>query len=130
MRLTICLTAAIALAAGSTPLVAKAAKHAAFTLNSTSWTFTDKKNGKVIESIDANGDYIAQTVGGKHLDHGTAVMKDGKACFTSKMDKEGEVCWTAPKSESKVGQSFVTKSDKGETLKVTRVKYKALKMPG
>jgi len=129
MRLTICLTAAIVLAASSTPLLAKASQEPAFQLNSTTWTYTHKKD-KVIESIDANGDYIAQTIGGKHLDHGTAVMKDGKACFTSKMDKDGEVCWTAPKSESKIGHSFVTTSDKGEKLKVTRVKYKTLKMPG
>ena len=49
------------------------------------------------ESVDADGKYI--TVSGKeHIDHGTAVMKDGKACFTSAMDKQGEVCWTTRRS--------------------------------
>ena len=47
------------------------------------------------ESVDATGKYIAVS-GTEHIDHGTAVMKDGKACFTSAMNKEGEVCWTDP----------------------------------
>ena len=37
-----------------------------------------------------DGNYIANAVSGKHIDHGTAVMKDGKACFTSAMTKDGE----------------------------------------
>ena len=48
-------------------------------------------------------------------------MKDGKACFTSAMDKEGEVCWTS--SATEVGQSFETTSDKGKKLTVTRIAY-------
>jgi hypothetical protein len=48
-------------------------------------------------------------------------MKDGKACFTSAMNKEGEVCWTDPKVE--VGQSGETTSDKGEKLTVKRIAY-------
>jgi hypothetical protein len=81
----------------------------------------------VIESIDAQGNYIENSVAGKHVDHGTAMMKDDKACFTSAMTKEGEVCWTT--KPVKVGQSMTTTSDKGEKLKVTRVAYKPLKMP-
>ena len=46
------------------------------------------------------------------------------------MTKEGEVCWTTPGSELKIGHSFVAKSDKGRNLKVTRIKYTVLKMPG
>jgi len=126
MRLTICLTAAIVLAASSTPLLAKASQEPAFQLNSTTWTYTHKKD-KVIESIDANGDYIAQTIGGKHLDHGTAVMKDGKACFTSAMTKDGEMCWTT--RPVAIGHSMVTTNDKGRKLKVTRVAYTKLEMP-
>jgi len=125
MRLTICLTAAAILCAGSTPLIAKS-KHAAFQLNGTSWTYVDNKI-KVRQSIDADGNYIENAVSGKHIDHGTAVMKDDKACFTSAMTKQGEVCWTTrPVS---VGHSMATTSDKGEKLKVTRVKYTPLKMP-
>jgi hypothetical protein len=126
MRLTICLAAAV-LYAGSTPLIAKTAKHAAFQLNETTWTFMDKKI-KVRETIDADGNYILNSVAGKHIDHGTAVMKDGKACFTSAMTKEGEMCWTT--RPTKIGQSFVTTNDKGRKLKVTRTKYTVLKMPG
>ena len=92
MRLTICLTAA-ALIFGSAPIQATA-KPAAFQLNKTTWTFTDKKGVKVRESIDVDGNYIANSAAGKHLDHGTSVMKDDKACFTSAMTKDGEVCWT------------------------------------
>jgi len=128
MRLTICLTAALALCAGSSPLVAKA-KAAPFQLNETSWAYVD--HGKrVHETIDKDGNYIENQVTGKHVDHGTAVMKDGKACFTSAMTKEGEVCWTTPKNAVAIGHSFVTKSDKGRKLKVTRIKYTVLKMPG
>ena len=124
MRLAICITAAAFLCAGPTPALAKAAP---FQLKETTWTYTDHDGTKVKESIDANGNYIANTIAGKHLDHGTAVMKDAKACFTSKMDKKGEVCWTT--KPVKVGQSVGTVSDKGEKLTVTRVKYAPLKMP-
>src|SRR5256885_16733852 len=92
MRLTIILAAAV-LCAGSTPLIAKTAKHAAFQLNETTWTFTDHGK-KVRESIDADGNYIENTVGGKHVDHGTAVVKGNKACFTSAMTKDCEMGWT------------------------------------
>jgi hypothetical protein len=126
MRLTIILAAAV-LCAGSTPLIAKTAKQAAFQLNETTWTYTDKKDGKLKESVAADGNYITQTVGGKHIDHGTAVMKDAKACFTSAMTKEGEICWTT--RPVKIGHSMVTTNDKGEKLTVTRVKYTPLSMP-
>lgn len=128
MRATICIAAAAVLCAGSTALGAKTAKHATFQLNQTTWTFTDKKEGRVKESIDADGNYITQTIAGKHLDHGTAVMKDGKACFTSKMTTEGEICWTT--TPVSVGHSILTTSDKGEKIRVKRVKYTPLKMPG
>src|SRR5437868_4948895 len=121
MRLTICLTAAVLLCAGATPAGAKtAAKNAAFQLNQTTWTFVDKGK-KVRESIDADGNYIENSVAGKHIDHGTAVMKDNKACFTSAMTKDGEECWTT--RPVKIGHSMITTNDKGRKLKVTRVAY-------
>jgi hypothetical protein len=131
MRLTICLTAALALCAASTQADSKArAKHVAFQLNETSWTYIDpEKKVKARESIDEDGNYIENAVSGKHIDHGTAVMKGGKACFTSAMTKEGEVCWTAPRYALRIGQSFVARSDKGRKLKVTRIAYVKLEMP-
>jgi hypothetical protein len=134
MRLTICLTAALALVACSKPAeappsvdnavdtnaAAPAATPAAFQLNETTWTFTDKGGKAIQETIDAAGNYVA-TSGEKHVDHGTSVMKDDKACFTSAMNKEGEVCWTTKPVE--IGQSMDTVSDKGEKLTVTRVAY-------
>jgi phospholipase/lecithinase/hemolysin len=123
MRLTICLTAALALSAASTQAAAKAPR---FQLHQTTWTYTDHGK-KVRESIDADGKYIENAVSGKHIDHGTAVMKGDKLCFTSAMTKEGESCWTT--TPVKIGHSMVTKSDKGEKLKVTRVAYMPLKMP-
>jgi hypothetical protein len=121
MRLTICLTAAAMLCAGAT-----AQAKTTFQLKRTTWTFVDKKEGKVKESIDAEGNYLANPVAGKHLDHGTSRMKGSKACFTSKMDKDGEVCWTTrPVS---IGHSMVTTNDKGRKLKVTRVAYVPMKM--
>ena len=139
MRLTICLTAALALVACSKPAEAPpsadnsaadanatAAVPAAFQLNETTWTFTDKDGRAIQESIDASGNYIANA-GEKHVDHGTSVMKDGKACFTSAMDKQGETCWTTQPVE--IGQSMETTSDKGEKLTVTRVAYVPMSMP-
>ena len=102
-----------------------AATPAAFQLNETTWTFTDKDGQAIQESIDANGNYIANS-GAKHVDHGTAVMKDGKACFTSAMNKEGEECWTT--QPVAIGQSFETTSDKGEKLTVMRVDYVPMTM--
>jgi hypothetical protein len=141
MRLMICVTAAAALCACSKPAqtppaadnsaeamntAAPVTPAALATINETSWEFTDNKTHKPIqESIDPNGKYIAVS-GKEHIDHGTAVMKDGKACFTSAMDKQGEVCWTDPKVE--IGQSGETTSDKGEKLAVKRVAYTPLTM--
>ena len=91
----------------------------AASINETTWEFTE--DGKPMqESIDAKGNYIT-TSGADHIDHGTVVMKDGKACFTSAMTKEAEECWTDPKLE--IGGSGDTVSDKGEKLALKRVAY-------
>ena len=105
---------------------APAAIPAAMSLNETTWTYTDKDGKKVEESIDATGNYIS-TVGAAHEDHGTMVMKDGKACFTSAMTKDGEMCWTV--ADTAIGATTETVSDKGEKLMVTRVAYVAKTMP-
>lgn len=103
-----------------------AAPAALASLNETSWEFTDAKSGKAIQSsIDAAGKFISVS-GKEHFDHGTAVMKDGKACFTSAMDKEGEVCWTDPMVA--IGASGESTSDKGEKTTVKRVAYTPLTM--
>lgn len=137
MRLIICLTAGLALTACNQQAAPPAADNAAVdvvettpaaltTINETSWEFTDAESGKPMqESVDAAGKYIVNS-GTEHIDHGTAVMKDGKACFTSLMDKEGEVCWTDPMLA--VGQSGETTNDKGEKLTVTRVAYTPMTM--
>jgi hypothetical protein len=127
MRLMICLTAALAICATSTPAAAKSSAKPAFQLNGTTWTFVDKKDGKLKESIDADGNYITQTMAGKHMDHGTAVMKDKKACFTSAMTKEGEECWTT--TPVAIGHSMNTVNDKGRKLTVHRVAYVKMSMP-
>lgn len=140
MRMIICLSAAIALVGcnkaseappaadnnTATEVTNTAAPAALTSLNETTWEFTDAKSGKPMkESVDAAGKYI--TVSGKeHIDHGTAVMKGGKACFTSAMTKQGEVCWTDPMVA--IGQSGETTSDKGEKLTVKRVAYTPLTM--
>ena len=123
MRLTICITAALVLWGGST---AANAKPAAFQINGTTWTYVDH-GVKARESVDAKGNYIENAVSGKHIDHGTAVMKGSKVCFTSAMNNDGESCWTT--KATKVGQSMVTTNDKGKKLKVTRVKYVPMSMP-
>lgn len=131
---------------------APAATPAAMSLNETSWTFTEDGK-KILESIDASGNYIASSVAedvdhvdhgnhvdhidhgdhgghgdqGAHVDHGTYVAKDGKHCFTSAMNKEGEVCWTS--KGAAIGETVEAVSDKGEKLMVTRVAYVAATMP-
>jgi hypothetical protein len=140
MRLTISLTAAVALCAwpslanaqaANTPAVptkaSAPAKAAAFQLNETSWKYTNLDGIKAEMSIDAKGNYIEQGIDGKHLDHGTSVMKGDKACFTSAMTKEGEMCWTTKPVE--VGQAMDTVNEKGKKLTVNRVAYIPLSMP-
>lgn len=129
MRLVISATAALVLCGIATQVDAKtkpSAKAATFQLNETTWTYVDDGT-KVRESIDADGNYIENAVSGKHIDHGTAVMKGNKACFTSAMTKEGEVCWTTV--PVKIGHSMHTVSDKGKKLTVKRVSYVKLSMP-
>ena len=112
---------AVADANAATP----AAVPATMSLNETSWTFT--RDGKDLqESIDASGNYISSS-GKEHVDHGTYVQKDGKQCFTSAMDKEGQVCWTA--KDAAIGETVEAVSDKGEKLMVTHVAYVAATMP-
>lgn len=123
MRLTICLTAALALNAASTQATAKTQ---GFQLHETTWSYVDHGK-KVRESIDADGNYIENAVSGKHVDHGKAVMKGDKVCFTSAMTKEGELCWTT--KPVKIGHSLKTVSDKGQKLTVTRIAYVKLSMP-
>jgi hypothetical protein len=126
MRSIIYISAALALCASSTSVVAKHAKRASMSIKQNSWTYT-YKGTKSLESVDNDGNFITQSSRGKHLDHGTAAMKGDKVCFTSAMDAKRDGCWTA--KDLKVGQSAMTTSDKGEKLKVTRIKYAPLSMP-
>lgn len=106
---------------------ANVAIPAAFTIKETSWEFIDPTAKKpVTESIDANGNYVTWA-GAEHVDHGTAVDKDSKACFTSAMTKDGENCWTT--HPTKIGHTMLTTSDKSQKLKVTRIAYVKLSMP-
>ena len=127
MRLTICLTAALALSVSSAEASAHPAHaKASFQLDGTTWTYS-MKDVKYKESIDADGKYITQTLAGKHFDHGTAVMKDGKACFTSAMTKDGQICWSV--SPVAIGHRLHSVNDKGDKLTVTRVAYTPMQMP-
>ncbi len=94
-------------------------------LYETSWTF-EMEGSEMFESIDANGDYIANA-GEDHFDHGTYEMVDGLQCFTSAMNDEGQICWTTP-AEIAVGETVDVTSDQGETLTITRVEYEPLTM--
>ena len=95
-------------------------------LAETTWTFT--QDGKEIqESIDASGNYIANA-GAEHIDHGTYARVGGKQCFTSAMNDEGQMCWTAP-ARMEIGDSAEITSDAGEKLTVTRQEYVPMSMP-
>ena len=100
---------------------ANVADEAAFSINQTSWEYVDPKTKKAVqETVDASGNYVTWA-GSEHIDHGTAVMKDGKACFTSAMNADGEMCWTDPRLEP--GASGETVNDKGEKLAIKRIAY-------
>ncbi len=101
---------------------ANLAAPASFQINETSWEFTREAKAQT-ETVDANGNYVVWS-GDEHIDHGTAVMKDDKACFTSAMNDDGEECWTT--SPTEIGQSFETTSDKGEKLTVKRIAFTAV----
>lgn len=126
MRIILALAATALVVGGATAGLArhKTAHHAAFQINSTSWTYREK--GELMEeSIGPDGNFVVHS-GAKHIDHGTAVMKNGKACFTSAMTKEGEICWTT--KPVAIGAIMNTTSDKGRKLSVKRVKYTPPKM--
>lgn len=106
-------------AADANAAAGNAADAAAFSLNETTWTFTEEGKPQQI-SIDANGAYVT-TSGAEHVDHGTVAMTDGKACFTSAMNKDGPECWTV--QDTAVGSSYESTSDKGQKLTVSRVAY-------
>lgn len=90
-------------------------------IHETSWEF--EFDGRPMqESVDGRGNYIINS-GSQHIDHGMVAVKDGKACMTSAMNSEGEICWSDPKLE--IGASGETVSDKGGKLVVKRVPYVA-----
>ena len=124
MRVAVFVTALAFCCVAGVPAQGKASPSK-FKLNGITWVFVEEHGTKVRETVDHDGNYVARTFVGKELDHGTAVMKGSKACFTSEVDNSGEVCWTT--RPLNIGQSMVSTSDKGEKLKVTRVKYVAMK---
>jgi hypothetical protein len=97
----------------------------AMSLHETTWTFV-QDDKEIMESIDASGNYIANA-GDEHFDHGTYVLVDGKQCFTSAMNDEGQMCWTTP-ANIEVGESVDITSDGNEQLTITRADYKPLTM--
>jgi hypothetical protein len=124
MRVAVFVTALAFCCVAGVPAQGKASPSK-FKLNGITWVFVEEHGTKVRETVDHHGNYVARTFVGKELDHGTAVMKGSKVCFTSEVDNSGEVCWTT--RPLNIGQSMVSTSDKGEKLKVTRVKYVAMK---
>ena len=132
MRLMICLTAALALCACSKqPKRRHAADNAAEVTKPLrprrrlpsdqrdDLDFTDKTQEASRNRSTPTA--ITSAVPAEHIDHGTAVMKDGKACFTSAMTRTARSAGR-PRSRS---ASRETTSDKGEKLTVTRVAYAA-----
>jgi hypothetical protein len=125
MRVTSYLIAAAIFCAATALAIETLASQPKFQIKGTTWAYVD--HGKTVrKSIDRLGNYVENTVRGEHIDHGTAVMKGSKMCFTSAMTDEGETCWTS--TPTRVGGSMVSVSDKGEKLELTRTKYVELPM--
>src|SRR6185369_4222684 len=93
MRVAVFVTALAFCCVAGVPAQGKASPSK-FKLNGITWVFVEEHGAKVRETVDHDGNYVARTFVGKELDHGTAVMKGSKACFTSEVDNSGEVCWT------------------------------------
>ena len=124
MRLTIYLAAATVFCAVAALAVGEWGQSR-FGIYGTTWAYVD--HGKSVrKTIDVHGNYVENAVSGEHIDHGTAVMKASRICFTSAMTNDGEVCWSA--TPIAIGNSMVTVSDKGQKLKVTRINYVDLPM--
>ena len=118
MRPTICVSAAV-LCAICAHADAKSISHAKRQLSGTTWAYVEDGE-RLRMSIDHSGHYTETTTNGKVVGRGTATMKGAKDCFTPVKSTDGEHCWTSEPLE--VGQSMISISDKGERLKVTRVK--------
>jgi hypothetical protein len=116
MRAAICVSAGLLACVGALTAEAKPESW----LSNTTWTFLDDGT-TVRESIDSHGGYVMSSADGKHLDHGTLVIRNGKVCHTSLMSNDGEVCWIVP--HARIGQTVTAVSPKGRKLKVTRVAY-------
>ena len=81
MRLMVCLTSVLALSAASGEVFAKTS---GFQLNNTTWTYVDPdKKVRVRESIDADGNYVENSVSGKHIDHGAPGCFRSEATLTN-----------------------------------------------
>ena len=100
---------------------------------SSSYSITKTTNEFYIElsGIDYVTFRLANVVGPRNVAGPLPIfyqrLKDGKQCFTSAMDKEGQVCWTA--KDAAIGETVEAVSDKGEKLMVTHVAYVAATMP-
>ena len=133
MKKFLTISCVVALAACGSPEVAEdpvavtdtEAAAEIMSLHETSWTFS-QDGMEILETIDASGNYIADA-GDEHYDHGTYELVDGKQCFTSAMNDEGQVCWATP-AEIAIGESIDITSDQGDELTVTRVEYQPLTM--
>ncbi|GGD65839.1 hypothetical protein [Croceicoccus mobilis] len=93
----------------------------------TSWSFA-MDGTDYFESIDAEGNYLTNVMtddGEEHFDHGLYEMIDGKHCFTSQMNEDGQMCWTTP-AEIATGDTVDAVSDSGDTLAITRQEYRKL----
>jgi hypothetical protein len=125
MRVTSYLAAATILCAATALAFEIWASQPKFEIKGTTWAYVDHGK-KVRRSIDGLGNYVENAVKGQHIDHGSAVMKGSKMCFTSAMTDEGETCWTS--TPTPIGGSMVSVSDKGEKLELTRTEYVVLPM--
>jgi hypothetical protein len=101
-------------------LAPQSGSEAAFSLFETSWTYPNGDGATVLETVDANGNYLS-TVDAKVVDRGIVTMVDGKACFDSAGSDAPPNCWLVP--EARVGETKDYVDDHGQRLRVTRVAH-------
>jgi hypothetical protein len=108
------------------PLAAPAATGGAQRdlLAGTSWSFTVPTAGEIVATFAPGGHYYDLN-NGKIVESGTYATVDGQVCEDLDATPDNDhVCWTMPSTLPPVGGTLETTSNKGQTVKATRIDYR------
>ena len=90
----------------------------------TSWSFTVPNAGEVIATFGTDGRYYDLNRG-KIIESGTFVTTGGQVCEdVDATPTKDNLCWTVPATLPPVGGTITTTSNKGLTLRATRLAFR------